>query len=135
MKKTFLMLCVFVLLWQGSLLAAEKPKKVDGMGQEYLSRQMYINIDIMKKYLELNLATIQANMYRDLGHQSEMKDAEQRKIAIKDKIDSLEKDKGNLKLDAAKYYKGNQPKAFLKAWNKNEMDYLRAIEVKPDEVK
>jgi hypothetical protein len=55
-----------------------------------------------------------------MSRKTEILDAEKKKDSIKDKIDVLEKDKDNLKLDAAKYYGRNLPKAFLKEWNKTK---------------
>ena len=49
-----------------------------------------------------------------MSRKTEILDAEKKKDSIKDKIDVLEKDKDNLKLDAAKYYEEICPRLFLR---------------------
>jgi hypothetical protein len=108
--------------------------------QTYLDQQSDINRDILKEYRDLALARNELKkqqqlsaldtQYRGRGSlptDSKVPDAAKEVKQCEQRIADLERRKGNLKIDATKYYKGELPNSFIKGWDEAEQAHGERI--------
>jgi hypothetical protein len=103
------------------------------MPQTILDQQSEINRDILKAYQDLASARHELRTQRQLSAldsqyrgrgslpaDNKVPDAVREVRQCEERIADLERRKGNLKIDAAKYYEGKLPASFLKSWDEEE---------------
>lgn len=110
------------------------------MQQTYLDQQSDINRDILKEYRNLALARKELKTQRQLSAldtqyrgrgslptDSKVADAAREVKQCEQRIADLERRKGNLKMDATKYYEGKLPASFIKDWDEAEQAHRERI--------
>ncbi|HTR45753.1 MAG TPA: hypothetical protein VMH06_08585 [Thermodesulfovibrionales bacterium] len=103
------------------------------MPQTVLDQQAEINRNILKEYQELASARHELKTQRQLSaldaqyrgrgslpSDNKVPDAAREVRQCEERIADLERRKGNLKIDATKYYGGSLPASFLKSWDEEE---------------
>jgi len=110
------------------------------MQQTYLDQQSDINRDMLKEYRKLAFARKELERQRQLSAfdtpyrgrgslptDTGVTDAANEVEQCKQRIVELERRKENLKIDAAKYYKGEILNAFIKEWDEAEKAYKEQV--------
>lgn len=138
MKRIMVFTCVVVI----SLFSLPSQiKAANAVEEEYTSKFRKIHFDLKIKRLDLLLImnrklNIGGQQKLDLDYKGRIsddlriqeQDTKNEETRIKEDISKLEQDRDNLKLDAAKYYRGKLPKSLEKKWREITVDYSKFLE-------
>lgn len=125
MKRIMVLTCVFVI---SLFLTACQNKATNAVEKEYTSKFRQIHFDLRTKRLDLLGIMRERQLDLAYGRSSKEQDAKNEETRIREEISKLEQDRDNLKLDAAKYYKGKLPKSLEEEWREITADYDKFYE-------
>lgn len=116
-------------------------KNSDELQKQYFDKLWHINMAIKDEHFNQRMLSIQNKSHHKkvmlelnyrgrIPHDVEMEGQElkDRDMRTKEKINNLEREKENLKLDVLKYYNGKMPKWLLGRWQEEESRYNKYME-------